>query len=133
MSGFSRVAALTAANLTSNATTELLRFASDGNGLPNHPFGTQDPTVELAKALIASAGIERDGIETAHGTEGATEVTALTELIAACRKFVDDWGGNADPVHLAEDNAVGSVLPPGIKVVFPNPYRPLHRSRGEQR
>lgn len=91
MCSFSRLDALRAANLSSRATTELMRFGSEGNGLPNHPFGTQDPTVELAKALTASARIERKGMAAQSESDWAAEIEALSTLIVACEAFISDW------------------------------------------
>lgn len=129
MSGFSRSAALSAANHTSRATSELLRYGTEGDGLPGHPFGMQDPTVELAKALIASALIESEGIKAIHGTHWSAEVSALAELVGACRKFVGDWtdGASKGPFFTA-DNAVGATLPQDRKVLFPNPSQPSRPS-----
>ena len=85
--------AVVAASLASEAVTELLRYAREGNGLPNHPFGTQDPVVELAQAIEIAAKIERDGMASLEGQNWAEEIGMLEQLIAACNKFVFDWTG----------------------------------------
>lgn len=90
---FEQNAAVVAAGLASEAVTELLRYAREGYGLPSHPFGTQDPVVELAQAIVATAEIERDGLAALQGHDWAVEIGMLGQLVNACTKFVRDWTG----------------------------------------
>lgn len=86
---------VTAASCASDAVAELLRYAREGDGLPGHPFGTQDPTVQLVQALIATARIERDGLAAKDGDAWQGEIWLLNELIGACESFVTDWSSNS--------------------------------------
>ena len=86
--------AVTAASCASEAVTELLRYAREGDGLPHHPFGTQDPTVELAQALVTAATIERDGLAALPDQNWSAEMRLLNELIGTCSAFVADRAGN---------------------------------------
>lgn len=89
--------AVTAASQASEAVSELLRFAREGNGLPHHPFGSQEPTVELAQALYACIEIELTGAEALQGSDPqewrATEIDTFGEMMAACNRFVSDLTG----------------------------------------
>lgn len=134
MSGYLRVAALKAASYTSRATSELLRYGTDGNGMPGHPFGTQDPTVELAQALITAAIIEQHKVEAIHGTEWSDESLALNALVAALDQFLADWvPGDSEVSRAADYSVLHSLLPQDCRAIFPNPYRPSVKPREDRR
>lgn len=87
--------AILAAGRASSALVELMRFALDGDGLPGFPFGTQDPTVELAHAIIAIARIERDALCKRPGNDWESEIASLGKLTDACQAYLGEIADGA--------------------------------------
>lgn len=81
--------AIIAAAQASDALAEVLRYAQEGNAIGAWPFGESDPTPKFVEAVIRTAEIQIEKFE-GHGSF-QDEVDQLGQLIAACRKFLQDW------------------------------------------
>lgn len=83
-------AALVAAAQAAEALAELLRFHGEGPHAYS-AFGEVDVVGKLAEALLHATRIERDHMSAKpEWTEDREE---LSQLGAACAKFIDGWVG----------------------------------------
>ena len=88
MTEFQRHALFGAAQ-ASEATTELLRYATEGAAFATAPFSESDPVAQLADATAHAGRVAIQSWETLTAEERDT----LGQLVTACERFLSDWRG----------------------------------------
>jgi hypothetical protein len=82
--------ALIAAAQLSDSLAECLRYVQEGDAFAGIPFGEVDPLPKIAEAIIRLAEIELEYFS-AKSPIFTDEVEQVGQLIAANRKFLNDW------------------------------------------
>ena len=84
-------AAIVAAAQASEATTELLRFAREGEHSVRSAFGETDVIGKLTEAL--SLALDIDAPDPANTHLDDDEMALLADLKASCARFIEGWVG----------------------------------------
>tara|TARA_B100000678_G_scaffold61754_2_gene50076 strand:- start:126 stop:401 length:276 start_codon:yes stop_codon:yes gene_type:complete len=82
-----RDSAIVAAESASDAVSELIRYAREGNHAGKWPFSEGDPVCALADALARAAAIE--GAAYSADPSTAPDAQHYDALIRACRDFLE--------------------------------------------
>lgn len=81
--------AIIAAAQASEATTELLRFLSEGPANEGAAFGDAEPAEKLAEALKLTIEIQLTHMPEAPWVQECRE--GLNQLLGACTRFIEGW------------------------------------------
>lgn len=84
--------AVVAAAQASDAVSELLRYAREGEAMEGWPFGEAEPVKKLAEAIAVAGEIELDGMNV-KAAAWQEDREMLGQLIAAARRFIEGWEG----------------------------------------